>query len=107
MNAGTTVGASSPVASSGQDIDSTMAQKVMNDTRALMRTIAQNRGRNIETAERFVTDAESITAEEALASQVIDLVVPNADRLFSALADYEFRSEEHTSELQSRGHLVC
>src|SRR5690625_7509560 len=70
MNAGTTVGASSPVASGGQDIDSTMAQKVMNDTRALMRTIAQNRGRNIETAERFVTDAESITAEEALASQV-------------------------------------
>src|SRR5699024_11944932 len=49
MNAGTTVGASSPVASGGQDIDSTMAQKVMNDTRALMRTIAQNRGRNIET----------------------------------------------------------
>src|SRR5690625_7732543 len=82
MNAGTTVGASSPVASGGQDIDSTMAQKVMNDTRALMRTIAQNRGRNIETAERFVTDAESITAEEALASQVIDLVVPNDDRLF-------------------------
>lgn len=106
MNAGTTVGASSPVASGGQDIDSTMAQKVMNDTRALMRTIAQNRGRNIETAERFVTDAESITAEEALASQVIDLVVPNADRLFSALADYEFSFNGQPVTLSLEGRAL-
>src|SRR5690625_7615699 len=83
-----------------------MAQKVMNDTRALMRTIAQNRGRNIETAERFVTDAESITAEEALASQVIDLVVPNAERLFSALADYEFSFNGQTVTLSLEGRSL-
>src|SRR5439155_18289413 len=30
-----------------------------------------------------------------------------ADKLFSAKDSSRFRSEEHTSELQSRGHLVC
>lgn len=104
MNDGTTVGASSPVASDGQDIDSTMARKVMNDTRALMRSIAQSRGRDLDTAERFVTEAESLTAEEALASQVIDLVVPNAGALFSALTDYEFSFNGQSMTLSLEDH---
>lgn len=106
MNDGTTVGASSPVAGGGEDIGTTMAQKVMNDTRALMRSIAQSRGRDLDTAERFVTEAESLTAEEALASQVIDLVVPNADELFSALTDYKFSFNGQSVTLSLEGRDV-
>src|SRR5690625_3156508 len=31
----------------------------------------------------------------------------NADRPFEKMTEEHIRSEEHTSELQSRGHLVC
>lgn len=86
MNQGTTVGASSPVAGDGSDIEGTMAKKVMNDTRALMRSIAEKRGRNAELAESFVSEAVSLTASEARAGQVIDLVVPEFSQLLT-LAD--------------------
>src|SRR5437870_10893831 len=33
--------------------------------------------------------------------------VAHRDRLFDEGGEQEKRSEEHTSELQSRGHLVC
>src|SRR5205085_11927373 len=31
----------------------------------------------------------------------------NAESIFTAIADERFRSEEHTSELQSQSNLVC
>src|SRR5690625_6491959 len=41
--------------------------------------------------------------------EVDDLVQEAFIKAFSALGSYstQYRSEEHTSELQSRGHLVC
>src|SRR5690625_5524036 len=39
---------------------------------------------------------------QALAERVGEL-----DEALQGLADQRLRSEEHTSELQSRGHLVC
>src|SRR5690625_6160589 len=40
---------------------------------------------------------------------IINSVMPNADPMMIVvfLSIYVARSEEHTSELQSRGHLVC
>lgn len=86
MNEGTTVGASSPVAGDGSDIEGTMAKKVMNDNRALIRSIAEERGRNAELAESFVSEAVSVTAKEARDGQVIDLVIPEFSQLLT-LAD--------------------
>src|SRR5690625_2887005 len=41
-------------------------------------------------------------------SERIKKTIENADAyIFEANHDVEMRSEEHTSELQSRGHLVC
>jgi membrane-bound serine protease (ClpP class) len=85
MNTGTNVGASSPVTDEGRDIEGTMAKKIMNDTRAFMRGIAESRGRNPEVAESFVAQASSLTAEEARARNVIDLVVGDFDALLPAL----------------------
>lgn len=84
MNEGTTVGASSPVAGDGSDIEDTMARKVMNDSRALMRSIAEERGRNADLAESFVSEAVSITAREAEERQAIDLVIPQFSQLLTA-----------------------
>jgi membrane-bound serine protease (ClpP class) len=85
MNKGTNVGASSPVAGDGSDVGGTMGKKVMNDTRAFMRGIANSRNRNADVAERFVSEAESLTASEALEQGVIDMVVPEFSALLSAL----------------------
>lgn len=89
MNTGTNVGASSPVAGDGSDIQGTMAKKVMNDSRAFMRSIANQRGRNADAAERFVSEAESVTALEALENNLIDLVVSDFANLLPALDDRE------------------
>src|SRR5690625_6749811 len=35
------------------------------------------------------------------------VVQHNLGKLFEVMQRYEDRSEEHTSELQSRGHVVC
>src|SRR5207253_8810530 len=48
--------------------------------------------------------------EGALAAELARLAGgagPLADRAAALAAEGDLRSEEHTSELQSRGHLVC
>lgn len=85
MNTGTNLGASSPVAGDGSDIGGTMGRKIMNDSKAFMRSIAVSHGRNAEVAERFVSEAHSLTASEAEAQNVIDLVVEDMDGLLAAV----------------------
>jgi membrane-bound serine protease (ClpP class) len=81
MAPGTNVGASTPIGLSGGDLSS----KVTNDAAASMRKLAQTYGRNADVAETFVTTATSITAEEALAQNVIDLIAPSQDDLLAQL----------------------
>ncbi len=75
MEDGTNVGAAHPVSSSGGDIEGDMQEKVVNDTVALMKSIAEKRGRNIDVATSMVVDSKSFTASEALKNKVIDNVI--------------------------------
>ena len=81
MAPGTNVGASTPIGLSGGDL----AKKVQNDAQASIRKLAQTYGRNEQVAESFVTDAASITAEEALDQGVIDLIAPTTEDLLAQL----------------------
>ncbi|HZT09446.1 MAG TPA: nodulation protein NfeD, partial [Actinomycetota bacterium] len=85
MAPGTNVGASTPIGLSGGDISGTLGEKVRNDAAASMRTIQQTYGRNADVAETFVTDAASITADEALQEHVIDLIAPTTQDLLTQL----------------------
>jgi len=85
MAAGTNIGAAHPVAMGGQQPDTTLAHKMVNDAAALARAIAERRGRNAEWAELAVRRSVSITAEEAVKADVIDLVVDDLDSLLSRL----------------------
>lgn len=72
MAPGTNVGASTPVGLSG----TVASEKAQADAAASIVSIAETRGRNADVAERFVTEAESISSEQALTDDVIDLVSP-------------------------------
>lgn len=80
MAPGTRVGAMSPMnildMFSGKEKagDEVMKRKIMNDSIAYARSLAQQRGRNVEWAERAVRDAISSTNIEALRAGVIDIV---------------------------------
>jgi membrane-bound serine protease (ClpP class) len=82
MAPGTNIGAATPVSMQG-GMDSTLARKVTNDAAAFARTIAVQRGRNVDWAEKAVRKAVSATEREALELHVIDMVVPDLDELLA------------------------
>ena len=58
-----------------------MAEKVINDTVAFARSIAQERGRNADWAERAVRESVSVTEREALELSVIDIIARTTEDL--------------------------
>ncbi len=62
-----------------------MERKAINDAIAYIHGLAKLRGRNIEWAESAVRDAASLSAEEAVQQNVIDLVVADLPGLLEAL----------------------
>ena len=76
----THIGAASPVQMQGK-MDETMEKKVMNDLAAMIRGIAEKRGRNAAWAEDAVRKAVSITEAEALKLKVIDVIAPDVPTL--------------------------
>lgn len=81
MAPGTNIGAAHPVGGQGEDIGGDMREKVENFTASLSKTIAQERGRNVDWAEKAVRESVSITEQEALKLHVIDLVAIDRDDL--------------------------
>lgn len=57
-----------------QDTGTAMGDKIMNDTIAWARTIAETRGRNPEWMEKAIVNSESVTEDEALELDVVDLI---------------------------------
>jgi len=97
MAPGTNVGAASPVSigfapAPAGDGDSKKAvtpdtheRKAMQDAAAYIRSLAQLRSRNAEWAEKAVTDAASLSADEAKARNVADIVATDTEDLLRQL----------------------
>ena len=85
MAPGSNIGAATPVSSTGQDLDETLASKVENDAAALMRSIAQERGRNADLLEDTVREAASYSAREAVDGNVVDFIADDIDSLLAEL----------------------
>lgn len=88
MAPGTNIGAAHPVSvgmGGGDDSTSVMNEKITNDTAAFIKTIANQRDRNVAWADSAVRYSVSITETEALQRGVIDLVVPSVEALVDSL----------------------
>ncbi len=85
MAPGSNIGAATPVGSAGQELEETLANKVTNDAAALMRSIAQERGRNADKLEETVRKAASFTAKEAVELEVVDFIAEDLDDLLAQL----------------------
>jgi membrane-bound serine protease (ClpP class) len=89
MAPGTNIGAAHPVAMGGGEMDKTMKEKVENDAVAYLKSIAEQRGRNVAWAEEAVRKSVSVTEQEALKLKIVDLV---ADDLPALLAQLDGRT---------------
>jgi len=88
MAPGTDTGASSPVfliGGTAAQVDETLKKKAMNEAAAYLRSICGNRGRNVELAEKAVTEAKAFSDTEALNGKLIDLVASSPEELFAKL----------------------
>ncbi|ABZ76209.1 protein of unknown function DUF107 [Shewanella halifaxensis HAW-EB4] len=68
---------------------SAMEKKILNDSIAYIRALAQLRGRNEQWAELAVKEAATLTANEALEMNVINLISPDAPRLVAELTGWQ------------------
>ncbi len=84
MASSTSIGAATPVSSAGEDITKDMKQKVQNDTVSFVRGIAEKRGRNAEWAAASITQAASLTADEAVKKNVVDGIANSRSELWQA-----------------------
>ena len=83
MSPSTSIGAAHPVAISGQqeEADEVIMEKVVNDSISYIRNLADLNGRNAEWAEKAITESVSITSEEALNLNVVNVIATDTDDL--------------------------
>ncbi|HMJ63865.1 MAG TPA: nodulation protein NfeD [Candidatus Binatia bacterium] len=85
MAPSTTIGAAHPVSIGGgggpQQTDSVMKEKMENYAMSFAESIAVRRKRNVEWAKAAVKESASITAEEALKTNVIDMIAKDLPEL--------------------------
>ncbi|MDZ7762291.1 MAG: nodulation protein NfeD [Desulfovermiculus sp.] len=74
MSPQTNIGAASPVAMGGKEIPETVKKKITNDFVSLIRGVAEAKGRNVDWYEKAVTEALSITAQEAVMQRVVEFL---------------------------------
>ena len=88
MAPATNIGAASPVQmgpAGSASTDTVMQKKIFNYTESYIESIANRRGRNAEWAISAVRDGKSITADQALELNVIDIIAESRTELLTAI----------------------
>ncbi len=104
MAPGTTIGAAHPVRIGGgpSSDEEELQKKITNDAAAYARSIAQQRGRNVEWAEKAVRQSISSTEEEALKQRVIDIIAKDLKDLKKLLEGRKVEGKVlHTLEAEA------
>ena len=103
MAPGTNIGAAHPVAMGEGQMDEETKEKVVNDAAAYIKTIANNRNRNEDIAERFVRESISITEQEALESNIIEFISDSLDDLIFMIDGVRVTTAEGDKKLSTMG----
>ncbi len=106
MAPGTNIGAASPVAAGGGQIDETMQKKIMNDAAAYIEGLARQRKRNAEWAVKAVRDAASIQAEEAVKLNVVDFLAANVAQLLDKADGRKVEVESREVVVRTKGARI-
>ncbi len=101
MAPATNIGAAHPVAVGGGQIDKETAKKIENDAADFARTIATERGRNVEWAEKAVRASVSATEREAVRLKVVDLIAENASDLLTKIDGWTVKTHKATVRLRT------
>jgi len=103
MAPGTNMGAAHPVLMGGEKPDSVMMGKIENDAVAFIRSIAEERGRDPDWAERAVRESISASANQALELGLIDYVASSPEELIEKLDGHKVRMPKGEVALQTSG----
>lgn len=106
MAPGTNIGAATPVDMSQEEMSDTLRAKVVNDAAAYVAAIAQQRGRNAAWAEEAVREAASLTAQQALDQQVVELIATDLDDLLAQIDGREVAFNGRTLTLRTESAPV-
>ena len=102
MAPATNIGAAHPVAVGG-NVDKETLRKIENDAAAFIRTLALERGRNADWAEKAVRESVSVTEREALKLRVVDLVADSVPDLLEKIDGRTVKTTRGPVTLATRG----
>ena len=102
MAPATNIGAAHPVAVGGS-LDKESMRKIENDSAAFARSIAIERGRNAEWAEKAVRQSVSITEREAVRLKVVDLVADSVPDLLEKVDGRTVKTVKGPVTLATKG----
>ena len=91
----TSIGASSPISSSGENLTTTAEAKAKEITKASIRPLVTRRGEEaLALAEAMIDEAKAATADEALKVNLIDFVADDLEDLLQALDGFTIQMND-------------
>lgn len=73
----TNIGAATPISGTGEKISEDLRKKMINDTVSWMEGVTKLRGRNLKFSEEIITEAKSLSSEQAAKEKALDFIVNN------------------------------
>jgi len=105
MAPATNIGAAHPVAIGGET-GKEMSKKIANDAAAFARSLAAERGRNVEWAEKAVHASVSVTEREAVKLKVVDLIAESVPDLLAKVDGRTVKTTRGPVTLTTRDAVV-
>ena len=99
----TNIGAAAVVGAEGAELAPTLKEKATQDAMAMMRTVAEGRGRNPDALEATISEAKAYSATEALELNIIDLIATNLDDLLVSIDGWTVTTASGEVTIQSAG----
>ena len=85
MAPATNIGAAAVVGAEGAELAPTLREKATQDAMAMMRSLAEVRGRNSDALELTISEARAYSASEALELNIIDLIATDMNALLASI----------------------